>query len=80
MPTFAKASVGLRGGELSMATVVTNQPSDDSGHGIGFLLGVILLILAFIALAIYGLPLLRGAGTSTGTSVTLPSEVNVNTK
>ncbi len=46
-----------------MATVVNNPSgTTDSGNGMGFLFGVI-LILAFLFLAVvYGLPLLRSTG------------------
>ncbi len=60
-----------------MATVV-NNPSD-SGSGMSFVLGIILLLVLAFFFFVYGLPLLTG-GAGTGTQGTLPSEVNVNTR
>lgn len=64
-----------------MATIVNNPaPSntgDSSGGGMGFLLGVIVLVL-FIAVLLYvGLPYLR-SGFGGGTQVNIPDKVNVN--
>ncbi len=61
-----------------MATVVNNDGTQGA-NGMGNLLAVVLLIAFVIALLYFGLPLLNGAGTG-GSNVTLPSEVNVNTK
>ena len=60
-----------------MATVV-NNPSE-SGSGMSFILGIILLIVLAFLFFVYGLPLLTG-GAGSGNQVSLPSEVNVNTK
>ena len=62
-----------------MATIVNNPPantSDSSGGGMGFLLGVIILVLFVLALIYMGLPYLRsGFG---GTQVNVPDKVDVN--
>lgn len=60
-----------------MATVV-NQPADSGNNGMGFVLGVILLIVFAVILFVYGLPMLQGS--TGGAQVGVPSTVNVNTK
>lgn len=62
-----------------MATYVENQPARTTDSGIGFLLGVILLIIAAVLFFMYALPLLGNAGGG-ASQVSLPSEVNVQTK
>ena len=63
-----------------MATYVerTEAAPASSDRGLGFVVGVILLVLALIALFVYGLPYVTG-GLGGGTQVNLPSSVNVNT-
>lgn len=61
-----------------MATIINNPPSDSprSGGGMGFLLGVIVLIVFAAIFIIYILPLIgRGFG---GTQINVPSDLNVN--
>lgn len=65
-----------------MATIVNNPPANQttegSGNGMGFLLGAILLIVFLAVLFIYILPAIgQGFG---GTSVNVPSDLNVNLK
>lgn len=50
--------------------------TQDSSSGMGFFLGVLALIIFFIFLMYYGLPILRGA-TSTP-QINVPKDVNVN--
>ena len=56
-----------------MATVV-NQPAE-SNNNLGFLLGLIALIVVVALFFFYGLPMLQGGNT--GTTVQLPSNANV---
>lgn len=60
-----------------MATVVNNPTPTDSGAGMGFLAGVILLIAGVFLFLYFGLPLMRGIG-STAPQVTIPDKVDVN--
>lgn len=62
-----------------MATVVNNPaPSNDSsGNGMGFLLGIIILVLFVLGLLYFGLPYLR-SGFGGGTQVNIPDKVDVN--
>lgn len=62
-----------------MATVVNNPApsSDSSGSGMGFLLGIIILILFVIGLLYLGLPHLR-SGFGGGTQINIPDKVDVN--
>jgi hypothetical protein len=65
-----------------MATVVTNQPSDTGSTNAGYFLALAVIVLLVLAFIFYGLPNLGlgGGAANTGSSVSLPSEVNVNTK
>lgn len=61
-----------------MATVV-NTPgttTSDSSGGMGFLLGVVLLIIFAVLFFLYGLPYLTQS--MQGPSVNVPGEVDVN--
>jgi len=58
-----------------MATVV-NSP-DSGSNSMGMVFAVILLLVIAVLFFIYGLPMLSG---NTGTNVTLPGTVNVQTK
>jgi hypothetical protein len=63
-----------------MATVVNNPASSDtSSGGMGFLLGVILIIVFAILFFVYALPLLqRGFSGTQAPQVTVPGQVNVD--
>jgi hypothetical protein len=61
-----------------MATeVIHEQSSSTSGSGMGFLMGIILLIVLAFLLFYYGLPALRG-GAGSGGGVNVPSRIDVN--
>jgi hypothetical protein len=63
-----------------MATIVNNpaptNSGDSGGNGMGFLLGVIILILFVLGLLYVGLPYLRSGFGSP--QVNVPDHVNVN--
>jgi hypothetical protein len=59
-----------------MVTVV-QQPTD-GGNGMGFLLGVILLIVFVIGLLYYGLPMIQNATATPQINVPDKVDVNVN--
>jgi hypothetical protein len=59
-----------------MAIVVNNpQPTETQDNGNGFLLGIIILILAVILFFYYGLPMIRSYSTP---QVNVPSNINVH--
>jgi hypothetical protein len=61
-----------------MATVVNNpQPAPSADNGNGFLLGVIILLIAVLAFFYYGLPVIT-SGFGGGTQVTVPEQIDVN--
>lgn len=63
-----------------MATTIINPPTnsnDSGGNGMGFLLGVIILVVFAVLFFVYALPYLRGL-TSGGVQVNLPDKVDVN--
>jgi hypothetical protein len=63
-----------------MATIVNTTPAQpvERSNGMGFLLGVV-LILAFIFLFfLYGVPLLTQSFRSAGPQVNVPDKINVN--
>lgn len=67
-----------------MAVINNAAPATDNSSGMGFLMGVILLI-AFIFFAFYfGLPVLQnslnGAGAGGGTQINVPDKMDVNVK
>lgn len=62
-----------------MATIVNNPATGESGsNGSGFLIGVIVLIIAVVVLLFYGLPYLRGSMGSGTPQVNVPGKVDVN--
>lgn len=60
-----------------MVTVV-QQPANDGSNGMGFLVGVILLILFVVGLIYYGLPMLNRA--TAAPQINVPGKVDVNVK
>jgi hypothetical protein len=61
-----------------MATIV-NQPApahEHSGSGMGFLLGIILLVILGVLLFTYGIPYL--SNSFSGPQVNVPGQVDVN--
>ncbi len=70
----------IKGGE-NMATIVNNPPANNTngsgGNGMGFLLGVIVLIIFVAVVIIYGLPYLRNMSGFTA-QVNVPKSVDVN--
>lgn len=62
-----------------MATIVNNPAAGESGsNGSGFLIGVIVLIIAVVVLLFYGLPYLRGSMGSSMPQVNVPGKIDVN--
>ncbi|HSX08878.1 MAG TPA: hypothetical protein VLF93_01885 [Candidatus Saccharimonadales bacterium] len=59
-----------------MAVVVNNpQPTETRDSGSGFLVGIILLILAVVLFFYYGLPMIR---SYTSPQASIPSNINVH--
>ena len=63
-----------------MATIVQQPASTDSGSGMGFLLGIVLLILFVIGLLYYGLPAIQSRTSAPTIQVPEQVDVNVNQK
>jgi hypothetical protein len=65
-----------------MATIINTPPAaqeSNSGNGIAFLIGIILLILAGIAFFYYGLPMIRRSfSVPSGTQISVPDKIDVN--
>ena len=63
-----------------MATIVNTpaQTEGNSSSGMGFLLGVILLLIVLFVLFVYGLPALRSATSAPQVNVPGKIDVNVN--
>lgn len=65
-----------------MATTIVNPaPGNNSsdGNGMGFLLGVIVLIVFVVLFFVYALPYIQGL-SSGGIQVNVPKSVDVNVK
>lgn len=60
--------------------VIVNTPSggDNPGNGMGFLLGVILLVLVLFLFFWYGLPAIRGMMGSGTPQINVPNKIDVN--
>lgn len=63
-----------------MATTIINPApnNDSSNNGVGFLVGVIVLIVFGVIFFVYGLPLLRGLIGNGEIQVNLPENVDIN--
>jgi hypothetical protein len=62
-----------------MTTIVNNPPSSDSGgNGMGFLIGIVLLIVMIFLVINYGVPYVRGSVGSNSPQINVPGKVDVN--
>ena len=63
-----------------MATIVNTTPAqtDSSSNGMGFLIGVMLLVLLVMVVLFYGLPYLRSSISVPQVNVPGQIDVNVN--
>ncbi len=59
-----------------MATIVNNPQPASSDNGVGFLLGVLVLIVFVMLFLVYGVPYLMSY--LRGPQINIPSRVNVN--
>jgi len=62
---------------IYIATIV-NNPSDSSSNGMGFLLGIIVLVVFFFVLLYYGIPYITAMTRGGGPSVQIPNKLDVN--
>lgn len=60
-----------------MATIVNNPAPNNSDNGMGFLLGIIVLVVVGVLFFFYGLPLIQ-QGMNKGIQVNVPKDINVN--
>ena len=62
-----------------MTTIVNNPPSsDNSGGPMGWIIGLVLLIVVGYLVIVYGLPAIRQMGGTP--QINIPSNINVNVK
>lgn len=63
-------------------TIINPAPSNNSenNNGIGFLLGVIVLVVFAVLFFVYALPYIRGFGDNGGVQVNIPKSIDVNVK
>lgn len=59
-----------------MVVVNNTTPNTDSGNGMGFLLGVILLVVFAFLLIYYGLPLIQRS--TSAPQINVPGQIDVN--
>jgi hypothetical protein len=65
------------GEETNMATIVNTTPAhEDTGSGMGFLLGILLLIAFIVVFFFYGVPALTQSFR--GPQVNVPGQIDVN--
>lgn len=63
-----------------MTTIVNNPPSsNDSGGGMGMIIGLAFVVVLVILFFLYGLPAIRQM-QSGGVQINVPSQVDVNVK
>lgn len=62
-----------------MATIVNNPPANNSGGGIGMIIGLIVLVVIGYLIYVYGFPAFRQM-QSGGTQINVPSKIDVNVK
>ncbi len=61
-----------------MATVINNPgTSQDSGGGMGFFLGTLILLLIFVLFIVYGLPMIRQSFFS-APQINVPGKIDIN--
>lgn len=60
--------------------VIVNTPSggDNAGNGMGFLVGVILLLIVLFLFFWYGLPAIRSMSGSGSPQINVPGKIDVN--
>lgn len=61
-----------------MATVINSPAASGERSSASFLISAVLLLLAVALFLYYGLPALRSAGGSSGSSVSAPERVDIN--
>lgn len=65
-----------------MATVINNPASggsNEGGDGMGFLVGVVLLIIFVVFLFYYGLPAIRSSiGGGVSPQINVPGKIDIN--
>ena len=60
-------------------TVVNTPPAQKSGdNGMGFLLGIIVLIVVVVLFLVYGLPYVRNLTGGNGVQINVPKSIDVN--
>jgi hypothetical protein len=59
-----------------MATTVVNPAPNN--NGMGFLIGIIILIIFGVLFFIYGLPYIQGLSSNGGVQVNVPKSIDVN--
>lgn len=63
-------------------TIINPAPNNNSenNNGIGFLLGIIVLVIFAVLFFVYALPYIRGFGGNSGVQVNIPKSIDVNVK
>ncbi|MBV9462617.1 MAG: hypothetical protein JO317_00165 [Verrucomicrobiae bacterium] len=60
-----------------MATVVNNPGNGDTGSGMGFIVGILVVVILGIVFFVYGLPALKNNTSSAPTTTEHKIDVNV---
>ena len=62
-----------------MTTIVNTPPSNDTGSGMGMLIGLVVVIVLGFLFFVYGLPAIRNMRVGTP-QINVPSQIDVNVK
>lgn len=64
-----------------MPTVINNPvPTNERENGLGFFLGIILIIVFGIVFFIYGIPFIRSFQGTQTPQINIPNQIDVNVK
>lgn len=62
-----------------MATIINNPPaSNDSGGPMGWIIGLVILLVLGYLVYVYGLPALRNTQEGGTPQINIPSQIDVN--
>lgn len=61
-----------------MATIINTPAADNSGSGMGFFFGIVLLIIFVLLVFLYGIPYVQRTMRSSTPQIQVPEKIDVN--